>query len=122
MNRSIFHIVLLLLFPALAWGQADSTSTEEDTIAIYRLPFNSEQSDFGGAPLGQGMLYGSERFNSKAGVKYRSSVSGTPLSDLYWVERRDSLRWKRDPKRYSSTLNSVLHEGSAWISPGESTF
>lgn len=102
------------------WDLLTPSPLDSPFAEVKRLPFNSSQSDFGGVPLGNGMLFASERNNSKAGVKYSSSISNTPLSNLYYVERRDSSRWKRNPKPFSTIFNSRLHEGPVWISPDSS--
>ncbi len=113
MQRRILHILLITLLPMLGRGQV---TTDTSLAIVQRLPFNSLQSDFGGVPYGNGMLYGSERYNSRAGVKFSSSITQTALSDLYYIERKGTDKWKRDPKPFSNTINSRLHEGPAWIS------
>lgn len=102
----------------LDWVTAGGPDSTPGTVRS--MPFNSAQADFGGAPLGDGMVFSSERNNSQFGIKYQSSISKTPLANLYQVERRDSTQWRRNASVFDAGLNSKLHEGTVWIHPDTS--
>lgn len=114
--------------PADSRGQAfadfsvkiPSLPIDTTTYEVSRLPFNTAYSELAAAPDNEGLIFASDRPNATAGVTFVSSVSGGPLSDLYFVRSRDSGQWS-SPTPLPGAINTRFHEGSPAISPDGQT-
>lgn len=85
--------------------------------SIDFMTFNSGRSDYGPAFFEDGLIFCSERNNSTVGLTYREKGTGEQLLDLYYVEAKDSISWKK-PIPLPRNINSRLHEGPVAIMPG----
>ncbi len=122
-TRAFSHLYAQGADPTTARAYLDllqNSPAVDPRLKAERLPFNSPQADFGGVPYGDGMVFASERNNSQAGVRYKSAVTGLPLSNLFYVSRRDSVQWRKSAAAFWPRLNTRFHEGPVWVAPDSS--
>ncbi|MEM7105359.1 MAG: OmpA family protein [Bacteroidota bacterium] len=86
---------------------------------------NSDLDDFGPAFFGEGIVFASER-DRGGPIKRISSWTGNPFLEMYFTEAQSVSDDAFDfayttPEKYSSKLNTKLHDGPLCFSVDEST-
>lgn len=90
----------------------------QENYKVELLPFNSEIfDDFAPVMVENGIIFCSNR-KKKALINYTTD-DDEHLLDIYYVEQKDSLKWKR-PKLMSDNISTIFHEGPACITKDQS--
>lgn len=93
-----------------------------DTAAyqVMLLPVNSDASEFGAFPYGEGIVFASSR---KAGTRdYQFEGLGEGFLDLYYAKEKDKTdnKWK-SPEALGGDIRTKFHESSFSVAESDST-
>ncbi|MBS0010178.1 MAG: PKD domain-containing protein [Bacteroidales bacterium] len=106
--RLISFVIFIMSFTLLT-GQGN------DMIKIQKLPVNSGQfNDMTAVSIPGGIAFCSDRRVS--GVVNNKTFEGDRIYNIYFAERKDSLKWGR-PGIFSKDLQSVFTQGPFSFSP-----
>lgn len=113
----VFAVLFLISLPLQSQEDRNHLALIfSDTSMVHpvRININNKNSDFGVTKYKSGYVFSSSR-NEQVGVLYYSDDTLAPLLDLYYFQKKDSVKFSI-PRPFAKELNSKYNDGPASFS------